>query len=188
MSNCKIILASLTAGLLVAFSGGAQTTNLPPTAIENFETQTDTVIVKGFSLVGTMSIGDATLAVIAKATSDIGPDQKVYGIRLVLSGSQPGGFSSRRALVVDYDELDSLANAIEYLQKITYDVTPLDGFDSGYTTKSGLCISAHSERRQGAIQTFIQFGDAKKIPLTSDQMSQLRNLVLQSKKTLDAIK
>jgi hypothetical protein len=188
MCNCKIVLAGLAAGLLVAFQTGAQTTNLPATAIENFEAQTNTVIVKGFSQVGTMSVGDATIAVYAKATSDIGHDQKAYGIRLVLTGSQPGNFSSRRPLVVDYDELDSLADGIEYLEKITYDVTPLEGFDAGYTTKSGLRVSAHSERRQGAIQTFIQFGDAPKMPLMSEQMTQLRNLVLQAKKLLDSVK
>lgn len=189
MRCLKTILAGLGAGLLLAGPAGAQTTNALATIIENFEQQTNAVIVKGFSLVGTVSVGDATIIVRSKESTDPGNNQKVYGIMVVYSGSsQPGNFAPKNALVVDYDELDSLIGGMDYLAKIGYDVTPLSGFDASYATKSGLRFSAHSERRQGGILMFIRFGDFPKIQLTTEQFNQLHNLIAQAKTALDSIK
>jgi hypothetical protein len=190
MRRFKIILAGIGVSWLLAFQAGAQTTNAPATVIENFELQTGTVIVKGFSTVGSISVGNAVITVRSKESSGIGHGQKTYGIAVGFSssGSQPDNLIPKTFLVVDYDELDSLTGGIDYLGKITYDVTPLAGFDASYTTKSGLRVIAHSDRRQGVIVTFIQFGDWRRIPLNSDQLTQLRNLITQAKSSLDAIK
>jgi hypothetical protein len=186
--RCFIIPAAVATSLWFACAAAAQT-NLPPTIIEQCEAQTGTVIVKGFSQVGTMPLGNGTIAVRCKQTADVGHDQKLDGIMVVLhDDGAAGALAVRRALVVDYDELDSLIGGLDYLGKITYDATPLDGFDASYTTRSGLRFSAHSERRQGGIQMFIQFGDAPKIPLTSEQLTRLRDLIAQAKSSLDAIK
>jgi hypothetical protein len=91
-------------------------------------------------------------------------------------------------LIVDYDELDSLISGMDYLAKINYNATSLDAFDAAYTTKSGLRVSARSERRQGGIQTFVQFGDSPKIPFASDQFAQFQNLIAQAKVSLDEMK
>lgn len=190
MPNFKIILAGLCTGVLLAFSASAQTTNAPATVIENFELRTDTVIVKGFSTVGSVAIGDAAISVHSKESSDIGHRQKAYGIMVIFSGSgnQPRQMISKTSLVVDDDELDALTDGMDYIGKVTYDVTALAGFDASYTTKSGLRISAHSDRRQGGIKTYIQFGGAPKIALSTEQLTQLRNLIVQAKTSLDAIK
>jgi|SRR5665213_116304 len=190
MSHFKIILAGMGASLLLAFASGAQTTNAPATIIENFELQTGTVIVKGFSPVGSFYVNDATITVRSKESTDIGHGQKAYGIAVDFTGSgrSPADFIPKISLKVDYDELDSLAAGIDYLAKITYDATPLAGFDASYATKCGLRIIAHSDRRQGGINTFIQFGDWPRIQLNSDQMTQLRSLITQAKTSLDAIK
>jgi hypothetical protein len=190
MRGCKTILAGFGAGLLLTFHVGAQITNAPATILENFEQQTGTVIVKGFSVVGSVAVGTATITVRCKESSAVGHGQKACGIAVGFSGSGslPGNFIPKTSLKVDDDELDSLAGGIDYLGKITYDVTPLAGFEASYTTKSGLRVIAHSDRRQGGINTFIQFGDSPRIPLNSDQMTQLRNLVKQAKTSLDAVK
>ena len=191
MRGFKITLTGLSASLLLAFPVGAQTTNAPTTIIENLELQTGTIIVKGFSTVGTVSIGNAIITVRSKKSSDIGHGQKTEGIAVGFSNigvGSPGNPIPKYFLVVDYDELDSLSNGIDYLGKITYEATPLAGFEASYTTKSGLRVSAHSDRRQGGILKFIQLGDTPKIPLNSDQLLQLQNLILQAKTSLDAIK
>ncbi len=190
MRACKTLLAGMGVGLFLIASAGAQTTNPPTTYIENFELQTGTILIKGFSPVGSVSLGDSTVSVRVKATADVWHTQKVYGIQMVLTraGSQSGGAASREVMVVDYDELDALASALEYLGKITYEVTPLTGFDASFTTRSGIRFSAHSERRQGGIQQSVRFGDGQKVLLTTEQLNQLRNLVTQAKSTLDAIK
>jgi hypothetical protein len=184
--------AVIVASFAFAPDAGAQTTNPPATTIENLQLRSDTVIVKGFTTVGTVPVGDAVITVRSKESSDIGQSQKAYGIAVGFGKSgepgRPENFPPKISLAVDYDELDPLAGAIDYLGKITYDVTPLAGFDASFATKSGLRFSAHSAHRQGGIQAFIQFGDAPKIPLALEQLAQLRNLITQAKTSLDAIK
>ena len=89
---------------------------------------------------------------------------------------------------MDYDEIDSLLDGINYLNKITYEVTPLPSFEASFTAKSGLRVVAYSARRQGGIQTFLQYGDRPRILLTSDQMTQLHGLIGQAKNMLDSLK
>jgi len=100
---------------------------------------------------------------------------------------EPGG-ASRVALMVDYDELDSLASGIDYISKVTWGVTQLNSFEASYTTRSGFRVIAHSDRRQEMVNTFIEFGDGPRIPATVDQLAQLHSLVTQAKASLDALK
>jgi len=166
------------------FAARAQeSTNLPPTEIENFELQTDAVIVKGFNEVGTISTSAGVVSVRCKQSANTATGRVEYGITVGLVTSD-----TRGALVVDYDELDALLNGMTFLGRITYDVTPMPSFDAALTTKSGLRIAAHSERRQGGIQTFLQFEDSPRIPLSSDQFSQFQSLIQQAKSSLDLIR
>jgi hypothetical protein len=190
MRKYKMALAAVGAGMLFAFNLHAQTVtiNLPATDLENFELQTNTIIVKGSSLVGTISLENTKLLVHANEANDIGHSQKAYGITIELSGSLPSGAPARISLVVDYDELDSLANAIDYVSKVTWGVTQLNSFEAGYVTKSGFHVIAHSDRRQQAVNTFIQFNDLPGFPVNADQLTELHTLITQAKSTLDALK
>lgn len=158
-------------------------TNAPATEIENFELQPDTVIVKGYGEVGSITTESGILSVRCKESDNPLTGGKMFGIAVVFTSNQ-----SRSALVVDYDELDSLIHGLDYLSKISYNVATMPSFDAGITTRSGLRISAHSERRQGGIQMFIQFNSGWRIPLASDQFAQFQSLVSESKTSLDADK
>jgi hypothetical protein len=180
----KICVVLMAVGSLVLAARAQDTTNAPRTEIELFETQTGTVIVKGIGPVGSMNIGAGIVSVRSKETADIGTSRKLYGLVIEFAG----GNQPRERAVIDYDELDSLLNGIDYLGKISYGVTALPGFEASYATKSGVRIVAYSSRRQGGIQTFLQFGDNPRIPLASDQMTQLHGLISQAKNSLDALK
>jgi hypothetical protein len=177
-------LLLITACCAFAITVHAQiSTNLPATEIENFELQTDAVIVKGFSEVGTINTAAGIVSVRCKQSANVAIGRVEYGITVGLTSNETHGF-----LVVDYDELDPLLNALSFFGRITYDVTPMPSFDTTFTTKSGLRIAAHSERRQGGIQVFLQFADTPRIPLSSDQFSQLQNLITQAKSSIDLLK
>lgn len=169
---------------LLAWTAHAQDTNLLKTELGVFEAQTGTVIVKGFGQIGSMSVGTVTISVRCKISTDANTGRNACGLAFeIASGDQ-----FRERTFVDYDELDSLLNGVNYLNKITYDVTPLPGFEAIYSTKTGLRVVAYSARRQGGIQNFLQYGDLPRIPLSSDQMAQLYNLIEQGKKTLDSLR
>jgi len=181
MRPLYLLLITLCSSL--ALTAGAQdTNNAPKTEIENFESQTGVVIVKGLGEIGSMTTSAGVVTVRCKESIDEDSGHREYGIGVALASNQLHGF-----LVVDYDELDPLIRGMDFLSKITYDVTSLPSFDATFTTKSGLLIAAHSERRQGSIQDFLQFADTPRISLSSDQFAQFQSLIEQAKKTLDAL-
>jgi hypothetical protein len=160
------------------------TTNAPKTEIELFEAQTGQVLVKGFSQIGSISVSAGAVSVNCKESFNASGGRKFYGVAIVFTGNNQA--SDR--LIVDYDELNSLLNGMDYLNKITYDVTSLPGFEATYLTKSGFRIVAYSSRRQGGIQMFLQYEDDPRISITSDQMAQLEGLIGQAKTTLDSLR
>jgi hypothetical protein len=190
MRKYKIALAAVLASTLLAFNLHAQTVTatLPATFLENFELQTNTIIVKAFSAVGTITLTNTKLSIHADEANDVSHNQKAYGITIALSGTTSAGDPARISLVVDYDELDSLADAIDYVGKVSSGVTQLNSFEAGYVTKSGFHVIAHSDRRQGSVNTFLQFNDLPRFPVSSDQLSQLHSLIAQAKTTLDTLK
>lgn len=175
--------------LLAAFgamvgSAPAQDTNSLKTDLGVFETQTGTVLIKGFSQIGILTVGSDTVTVYCKQSTDISTGHKADGLAIVLSGNAP----PRKRILVDYGELDSLLDGINYLSKITYDVTPLTGFEASYSTRSGFSVVANSLRRQGSIQASLEYGDDVRIMLTTDQLTQFYRLIEQAKKNLDTLR
>ena len=130
-----------------------------------------------------MTTSAGTISVRCKESVDVSAGTKQYGIEIELVGtSQP-----KDEIIVDYDELDALLNGIDYLGKISYDVTPLPGFEAVYSTKAGLRFEAHSSHRMGGIQTFLQYGGNPRLPLASDQVAQVRDLISQARNALAAL-
>jgi hypothetical protein len=195
MSPNKMALTAAAGLFLFVFQLPAQTDNpataqtavLPPTYLENFELQTNTILVRGFSLAGSVVLGNDTLIVHADEVNDITHSQKAYGIVMNLRLSTSDG-ESHLEWVVDYDELDSLINALDYMSKVTWGVTQLNGFEATYKTKSGFRLIAHSDHKDQTVATSIQSCDSPRIPASSDQLVQIRSLISQAKATLDALK
>jgi hypothetical protein len=188
MSPIKMALTVAGTFFLFSLPLPAQTIELPPTELENFELQTNTILVRGFSSMGSVALENCTVSVSAHEANDMSHTQKAYGIVVSVSRAAESGEASRSLLVVDYDEMNSLANAIDYISKVTWGVTQLNGFEASYKTRSGLRFIAHSDRRQSTIDTFIQLGDSPRIPASADQLAQLRSLITQAKTSLDALK
>ncbi len=191
MRHFKIILAGIGTGLVLALSAVAQDfTNAPATLIENFELQTGTVIVKASNPINTVTVGNGAITIRTKESTDVNHGQKLYGITIGWNGgaNPPSAQLPRGFLVVDYDELDSLISGINYISNITYEVTSMPTFEASYTTKSGVRIIAHSDRKQGGINAYLQLGDWAKIQLNSDQLTQLKTVITQAKASLDALK
>jgi hypothetical protein len=173
----------LTASAALAIGAQAQNTNALKTQIGIFEAQTGVVIIKGFGQVGSVATGGAVISVRAKETSSAATGHKDFGLALVIEANQWREFA-----LVDYGELDALLNGLNYLGKMTYNVTSLPGFEASFTTKSGLQLIARGDKQQGGIRTFLQYNDGPRIPLASDQWVQLTKLVEQAKNTLDSLR
>lgn len=179
MRSTLFLLTTLCA--ILPFAATAQySTNAPATEIENFELQTDAVIIKGVDQIGSIATEAGTILVRCKESDNVASGQKQYAIAVTIEDNQ-----SRLVLFVDYDELDALIHGLDYLSKVTYDVTTMPAFDATITTRSGFRAGAHSERRQGSIQLFVQFAGTVRVPVTPDQFAQLQSLIVQAKTALD---
>ena len=178
--------------VLIAISGWlacvaqAQVTNVPPTELEAFEAQTGTVIIKGAGQIGSLAIGNLNLTVISRESTDVGTSRKEYGVAVEMTENNQGTVR----MVVDYDELDSLLNGLNYLAKIDYNVTTLPTFTASYTTKSGLRVGAFTSQRRGAIQFFLQDRSVNsvRILITPAQLAQFQTLIEQARKSLDSMR
>jgi len=177
---CFVIIAAICS---LAFAARAQDTNALKTEIGIFESQTGVVIIKGFGQVGSVATGGAVISVRCKESSSAVTGHKDYGIAVEIEGNQ-----WRRLAIVDYDELDALLNGMDYLGKMTYNATSLPGFEATFTTKCGLELIAFGNKQQGGIRTFLQYDDSPRIPLASDQWTQLAKLIEQAKATLDSLR
>jgi hypothetical protein len=181
MNKSLILLAALCS---LALASPAQETNSLRTNLGVMEAQTGVIIIKGFGTVGSIAVGSDVISVRSKESTDVSSGLKSYGLAIQIEANS----LPRERIYVDYDEIDSLLGAMDYLIKIKYDVTSLPGFEASYTTKAGLQVIANSVRRDGAIQHSLQYGDAPRIMLSSLQITQLYDLIEQARKNLDALK
>ncbi len=183
-----IPLTLITLACTLSFALRAQgwttpATNAPATEIENFELQSDNIIVKGYGEIGSVTTAEGVISVRCKESDNITADTKQYAIAVTFAANQAEAGS-----IVDYDELDALIHDLDFLSKISYNVTTMPSFDAGMTTRSGFRAAAHSERRQGGIELFLQFSSVVRVTLTPDQFAQFQNLINQAKTSLDATK
>ena len=187
MRRGNIVLGLIVGCWLLPNSGRAQDTNAPLTNIEAFEAQTGTVIVKGSVLVGTVSTQTGTVSVRAKESIEPDSGRKEYGIAVELKeGGRP-----EDTTMVDYDELDSFQNGIDYISKANHTMTTLPDYDVIYTTGGGLRLAVYtSHKRPGAIQVALQSDRAshERVLLSSDQLARFQNLIRQARSKLDSLR
>ena len=187
MRRINIALVMIVGGSLVAGFARAQDTNPPLTKIEIFENRTGTVIVRGSVLIDTMSADQGTVSVRAKESVEPGSGRKEYGIAVELrENGRP-----EDTTMVDYDELDSFLNGIDYISKANHSMTSLPDYDVGYTTRGWLRLVIYtSVKRPGTTQIALQSRHTNwnRILLSSDQLATFQNLIQQAKAKLDNLR
>lgn len=178
-------------GLLVGFwlsltlaSAQEEVTNSVSTQLEMLEARTNALIVRGVGQVGAVSINSGTVTVRCRESNDLSHNQKLYGVVFVFKGEG----LPRQDAVVDDDELDDFIAMLDYLMKITPEVTAMPAFEAHYTTRSGIRFSALGSRHQPGIQFFLRYDDSARFSISSDQLQQIRNLASQARGQINNLK
>ncbi len=170
-------------------SSYAQVTNpcpvAPPTKLESFDTNIATVVIKATTEIGSLSVNAGLVTVRCREITDAGSGHKEQGIALEIA--QTGQPKDR--LLIDYDEIASLLNAIDYLNKLDFSVTPLNAFDATFTTKGGVQIAAVGAQRTSAIHFSVRDVRTNLTPIlfSRDEISRFRALIDQAKTKLDSL-
>ena len=190
MRRIIALVVAVAGGALLAGTAWAQPTNFcppfPANKLEAFETNTGTVIIKATAPIGTVPAHGGEVTVRCREVTDAGTGRRETGIIVDLTfGGQPGD-----TMLIDYDELGSLLDGLEYLGALDWSVTPLPGFDAVYTTKAGFRAAAFGSRRTGNIEFALRSVRAQTAPLvlSRDQLGQVRSLVQQGKAKLDSLR
>jgi len=167
----------------------AQDTNAyaypPATRLESFVTNTDTVVVRGTAEIGVVLADTGTIALKCREVSETATGRKEVGISVDLNHNQ----QSKETRYIDYDELESLINALVYLNKVDWSITSLNSFDAAITTRSGFRASAFSSKRSSAIEFAVRTAGTGNPPilLSRDQLAEFRGLLEQAKTKLNSI-
>ena len=190
MLRLIVIAVAAVSGSLLTAPARAQETNaclpFPATKLEAFETNTDTVIIRATAPIGTVAAHGGGVAVRCREITDAGTGHRESGVVIDIAyDAQLEGTA-----LVDYDELDSLLDGLEYLGKIDWSVTSLPDFSAVYTTKGGFRADARGSRRTGSIEFAVRSVrvNAPRLPLSRDQLGQLRSLIDQGKSKLDSLR
>lgn len=189
MRKSTLILVGVLGCSFVGSLAHAQVVNTcpvaPATKLESFDTNTDNVIIKASTDIGSLSATAGIVSVKCREIRDASSGRQERGFAIEIT--QKGQI--RDKLLIDYDEIASLQNAIDYLNKLDFSVTPLSAFDAAFTTKGGFRIAAFGKGRTGAIQFAVRDARTNLTPITftRDEMARFAALIDQAKSKLDSL-
>jgi hypothetical protein len=160
----------------------------PRTKLEALEDRHNSVIIKGFTRITTVEVRGVRIdAIDMRDTGRTLAPNGAKGIVVVLreGGERP---DDNRAFV-DYDEIDSLLNAIDMISRIDETATKLAGFEARYKTMGDLEISVFRQTRSGtAVIISTGICDRATNTLSLDDLAKVKAMIQEAKARLDEIR
>ena len=159
----------------------------PRNKLEEFESRTSTLLIKGRTWVATLrTTAGGAARVEATDIRDAGNGMRVTGVTVTVFTATAGG---EVRCLIDYDEIDSLVRAFDAMEKADDSVTKLSNFEAHYRTRGDFEIIVFKQTT-GGIAAAIEGGffDRSRVLLTLEEFTRLRWMVAQAKERLDEIK
>jgi hypothetical protein len=157
----------------------------PRTKLEALENRHSTVILKGFTRINTVDVRGIRLDAVEMR--EMGNVSRAKGLIFVLreGGERP---DDNRAFV-DYEEIDSLLNAIDVISRIDESATKLVGFEANFKTLGDLEISVFRQTRSGnAVIMSTGICDRATVTLSLDDLAKVKAMIQEAKARLDEIR
>ena len=156
----------------------------PATKLEAFQSRTGIVLIRGYSTVGNLRGMGGEVTVDAREFRDGSNPNSPTTTGVSITVKETGRLERQNTSYIDVDEIESLIKDIEYISKVSKDVTKLEQFEVDFRTKGDLQITVFNNRE--VISASVSSGTIGRtnafIKLT-DQ-SKLRNLILLAKAKL----
>ena len=157
----------------------------PRTKLEALEDRHSTVILKGFTRITTIEVRGIRLD--ALEMREMGNVARAKGLVVVLreGGERP---EDNRAFV-DYEEIDSLLNAIDLISRVDETATKLVGFEAKYKTLGDLEISVFRQTRSGNA-AIMSTGICNRAitTLSLDDLAKVKAMIQEAKARLDELR
>lgn len=164
------------------------TATAPKTKLEAFEHQTGSVIIRGFTTVGSVhGVYGGTASVEAREFTNATTGKREFGI--VVEVKEAGRLERESRSYVDFDEVEPLLHGIDYVLKVERSVTKLADFQADYHTKGDLTITTFSSG-EGGVNAAITAGRIGSVDVivTKGDLQQFRDLVAAAKAKLDELR
>ena len=157
----------------------------PRTKLEALEERQNTVVIKGFTGIITVSIPG--VAVAAVEMREMGNVSRAKGIVISLGGRSERT-NDKRAFI-DYEEIDPLLNAIDAVSRVDETVTKLAGFEARYRTLGDFEIAVFRQTRSGTA-VIVQTGlcDHARVTLSLDDFAKMKAMIQEAKTRLDELR
>jgi hypothetical protein len=176
-------------GLLLALAtfqsvaGAEETNSYPQSQLEALEATTGLVLIRSTDELGSVAGKSGGVAVRCREVRDVGSGHRRYGALVTVTASD----NVEDTTVVDYDELDALIRAMDYVGKVDWSVTPMSHFEAAYITRSGLKVATYSSRRSGTVEAFALSNRLTRCRgnFTTSQFAQMRVLLEQAKARIE---
>lgn len=159
--------------------------NNSKTKLELFQSQTGSVLIKGYSNIGKIT-GLGTIDITAMEFTDASTNKKQSGIMVEIETGE--SYKSSGRSFIDYDEIMSLIKGVDYISNIKNDITKLNQYEVTYTTKDYFKITIFNN--EDGLNCAVSIGYISPICsfISMEQFKELQRLIDMAKIKLDNIK
>lgn len=187
----KTIIALTTMALLITSAYAENLKDSVPqakTKLEQFSAKTGVILIRGFQKIGSaQGLYSTSVNIESKEFTNVTDGSKQYGITIE-AFKEDGRYDKQHTSFIDFDEIDSLIQGIDYISKVKADVTKLADFQADYTTKGELKISTFNsgDKLMAAVTSGTIGGVAAYFNI--DDLAKLKELILKAKQKIESIK
>ena len=158
------------------------------TKLEEFTAKTGAVIVRGFEEIGFLKgLYGTKITVECKEFTDVSSGKVQYGITIEVF-KENGNYDKDHTSFIDYDEIQGILEALDYISKITKESTKLKDFQADYATKGDLKFSTFSSGNKVLIA--ITSGNIGSVTAyyKINEIGSIKSLIKQGKDKIDSIR
>jgi hypothetical protein len=153
--------------------------------LEALEDRYNSLVLRGFTRITTLEVRG--IRIDAVEMREMGNVARAKGIVVVLR--EEGGRPRDNRAFVDYEELDSLLNAIDALAKVDETTTKLASFEAHYKTQGDLEIRVFRQTRSlTAVQIQTGLCEPARQGLSLDELAKVRAMIQEAKVRLDDLR
>jgi|TARA_R110002012_G_scaffold254780_4_gene433908 hypothetical protein len=158
------------------------------TKLEQFSAKTGVVLIRGFHKIGSaQGLYNTSVSIEAKEFTNVTDGTKQYGIT-IKAFKENGKYDKEHTSFIDYDEIDSLVEGINYIIKVKPEVTKFEDFQADYKTKGDLKISTFSSGTK--VLSAITSGNIGGVAsyFNIEDLTKVKDLILNAKVKIEEVK
>jgi len=159
----------------------------PKTKLEAFQSQTGSVIIKGYTEIGegivSIEPSGSILQVRAMEFKSAETQKSMSGIVMEITGVSRNNITGSSRSFIDYDEIENLLKGLDYISEASADVTKHSSFEVKYSTRGNFSATTFNDSK-GNIKAAIEVGHIS-THLPMNKFSEFKSLISKAKSKIE---